>query len=118
MRGVIIKELGIDIFNLDEKINDTEYILIEFYTTWCGPCKLLNSVLEKIDNYFDKLMIIKVNLENNLLLKEKYEIDYMPTLLYIKNGIIVDKSEGYLTEPYIIKNIQERLGIYGKKEFL
>ncbi len=85
-----------DFFDLVEKGN----YIVDFYADWCGPCKMLGSVLEEID-YID---IIKVNADEFTDLVSKFGIMSLPTLLFYKDGLVMQKEIGYRT-PEEIKKI-------------
>ena len=85
-----------DFFDIVEKGN----YIVDFYADWCGPCKMLGSVLEEID-YID---IIKVNADEFEDLVSKFGIMSLPTLLFCKHGLIMQKEIGYRT-PEEIKKI-------------
>jgi thioredoxin 1 len=85
-----------DFFDIVEKGN----YIVDFYADWCGPCKMLGSVLEEID-YID---IIKVNADEFADLVSKFGIMSLPTLLFYKDGLVMQKEIGYRT-PEEIKKI-------------
>lgn len=87
---------GEDLFGLVEK----GIYLVDFYTEWCGPCKMLSSILEEID-YMD---IIKVDAEKFNDLSIKFGIMSVPTLLFFKDGVVMKKEIGYRT-PEEIKDV-------------
>lgn len=87
---------GEDLFELVEK----GIYLVDFYTEWCGPCKMLSSILEEID-YMD---IIKVDAEKFNDLSMKFGIMSVPTLLFFKDGVVMKKEIGYRT-PEEIKDV-------------
>ena len=78
--------------------------LVDFYADWCGPCKMLGSILEEID-YID---IIKVNIDEHLELASKLGIISIPTILFCKDGLIMQKEIGYRT-PEEIKDIYNKI---------
>ncbi len=89
-----------ELFDLVEKgVN-----LVEYYTEWCGPCKMLSNILEEID-YMD---IIKVDAEKFQNLAVKFGIMSVPTLCFFKDGVMARKEIGYRT-PEEIKDIYKKL---------
>lgn len=91
---------GEDLFGLVEK----GIYLVDFYTEWCGPCKMLSSILEEID-YMD---IIKVDAEKFNDLSMKFGIMSVPTLLFFKDGVVMKKEIGYRT-PEEIKEVYKSI---------
>ena len=79
-------------------------LLVDFYTEWCGPCKMLGSILEEID-YMD---IIKVDADKYPELAMKFGIMSVPTLCFYKDGLMMQKEIGYRT-PEEIKDIYKRI---------
>ena len=82
------------------------YILVDFYADWCGPCKMLASILEEID-YVD---ILKVNTDEFKDLAIKFGIMSIPTLLFYKDGLVLQKEIGYRTPEEIRKIFNEIKG--------
>ncbi len=79
-------------------------LLVDFYTEWCGPCKMLASILEEID-YMD---ILKVDADKFPNLAMKFGIMSVPTLCFYKDGLMMKKEIGYRT-PEEIKEIYKSL---------
>ncbi|CAL4324935.1 Thioredoxin 1 [Buchnera aphidicola (Periphyllus testudinaceus)] len=75
------------------------YILVDFWASWCAPCQALSLVLEDIYNeYKKKLKIVKVDIEKNSKTVLKYSIQSIPTLILFKNNKILDKNVGSSTK--------------------
>lgn len=89
--------------NFDEIVRDSSVpVLLDFYADWCGPCKILGPFIDEIaGDYKDKAIIGKVNVDRQSMLTEKFQIRSMPTLLFIKDNIIVDGHSGLLPKPNI-----------------
>lgn len=76
-------------------INQDKPVLVDFWAAWCGPCRMVGPVVEEIANeYGDKAVVGKVDVDNNPGIASKYGIRNIPTILFIKNGEIVDKQVG------------------------
>ena len=82
--------------NFEELTSNTDKpILIDFWAAWCGPCRLIGPLVEEIADEFDgKALVGKVDVDNNMELAAKYGIRNIPTVLFVKNGEIVDKAVG------------------------
>ena len=79
-------------------------LLVDFYTEWCGPCKMLGTILEDID-YMD---VIKVDADKFPDLARKFGIMSVPTLCFYKDGLLMQKEIGYRT-PEEIKDIYKKI---------
>ena len=77
--------------NLSELVKEGLH-LVDFFATWCGPCKMLGPVLEELDNKID---IIKVDIDEFEDLAEEYRIMSVPTLLFFKDGEIIREEVGF-----------------------
>ena len=72
-------------------------VLVDFWATWCGPCRMLAPVIEEIANeYAGKVKVGKVNVDEEAGLAQMFGIVSIPTLVFMKNGKIIKKSVGYL----------------------
>ena len=89
--------------NFDELIKDG-FHLVDFYASWCGPCKMMSEILDQIDKDID---IIKVDTDNNKELVLKYRIMSIPTILIFKDGIQVEEIIGLRTLDEIESIIKE-----------
>lgn len=79
-------------------------VLVDFYATWCGPCKMLGPVLEEIK---DEIQIVKVNIDENSDLAREYGVMSVPTLLYFNGKDDYKVSVGYLPKDEILKFIKK-----------
>ncbi|MFH1773024.1 MAG: thioredoxin [Patescibacteria group bacterium] len=91
--------------------NNTGLVLVDFFTTWCGPCKLMGLVInEIIENYKDKdIKIGKLDIDECGAIGEKYNIMSVPTIVLFKSGKIVEQINGYCDKEYLVKVINKYL---------
>lgn len=72
---------------LNEIINGSQLTLVDFFATWCGPCKMMHPVLEQLkEEMGDSLRIIKIDIDKNEALMEQYRIQSVPTLMLFREG--------------------------------
>ncbi len=84
--------------NFAELINKGN-VLVDFFATWCGPCKMLGPELEEIK---DKIQIVKVNIDENLELCKQYGVMSVPTLIYFKEDGTYETKVGYMPKETIL----------------
>lgn len=77
-------------------------VLVDFWATWCGPCRMLAPVVEEIANEFDgKVKVCKVNVDEEEDLAVRFGISSIPTLLVFKNGQLADTGVGFMPKEQI-----------------
>ncbi|KAL7294172.1 hypothetical protein TKK_0012195 [Trichogramma kaykai] len=69
-------------------------VVIDFYATWCGPCKMIAPKLEELSKETTDVVFLKVNVDNLEAVAEEYDIHSMPTFVFIKNSQLVEKFSG------------------------
>ncbi len=85
--------------SLQEVLNNNQLVVIDFWAEWCGPCRMISPVVEELaEEYADKVYIGKVNVDENDEAVVKYGIRNIPTIIFIKNGEVIDKKVGACTK--------------------
>ena len=69
-------------------------VLVDFYADWCMPCKMLSPILEELSEEIDDVKIVKVNTDRNQELASSFGIMSIPTLLFVKDGKVIDTMVG------------------------
>ena len=83
-------------------------VLVDFWATWCGPCRMIAPIIEEIANdYEGKIKVGKINVDEQGELAVKYGISSIPTLLLFKGGEVVKKTLGYMPKDAVEKFINE-----------
>lgn len=84
-----------------------EYVLIDFYADWCGPCKMLSPIIENIASSRDNIKVYKVNVDELGDVAREFAVMSIPTLILFKNGSLVDKKIGFSPESVLNDWINE-----------
>ncbi len=89
--------------NFQEEIK-TGLVLVDFFATWCGPCKMQSAVLEEIEN---EVKIVKVDVDQHESLAREYSVMSIPTLILFKDGAVVTKNVGFMPKQALLSLIEE-----------
>jgi len=91
--------------DFDSFVSDNKHAVIDCWAVWCGPCRMLSPVIEELAQEHEAVAFGKLNVDHNRATPMKYGIMSIPTLLYFKDGKLVDKSIG----AYPKSALEERL---------
>ncbi|MFB0917488.1 MAG: thioredoxin [Clostridiaceae bacterium] len=72
-----------------------ELVIVDFWASWCGPCKMLSPLLEEVSNEMPEVKFAKMNVDENPVTPSKYRVGSIPTLIAFKGGKIVDTLVGF-----------------------
>ena len=100
----------IDTQKFDGLLSGEKKVVCDFYATWCGPCKMLAPVMEKVsEKYADRAVFVKVDIDENMELAARYGIMSIPLIGVFEGGELKDKSLGYISqseaEEFLNKNL-------------
>ena len=91
-------------------VQDDKLLVVDFFATWCGPCKKLSPTLDEVSEQFgDRVNIVKVDVDESEDLAMTYGIRSVPTVLFFKKGQQVDKFVGALPKSEIVSKIENQL---------
>ena len=90
----------------DEVLKSDKPVLVDFWATWCGPCKMLSPIIAEIaEENADSLKVCKVNVDDEPELAASFSIASIPTLIVFKNGEVTNMSVGYSQKEAILNMI-------------
>ena len=85
-----------------EEILSKGDVLVDFFATWCGPCKMLSPVLEQLDKEGFPVQIVKIDTDEATDLAIEYGVQAIPTLLFFSEGKLVNRTMGYQRKDQIV----------------
>ncbi|MBQ6894980.1 MAG: thioredoxin [Clostridia bacterium] len=100
-----MKEITLTKSNFESEVLNYEgKVLVDFWASWCGPCKMIAPVIEEIANEFEgRVKVGKVNVDDEAELSIKYQVMSIPTILIFENGEITNKAIGYRSKEELIE---------------
>ena len=87
--------------NFDQIVSSDNPTLVDFWAEWCGPCKMMHPVFERLSKNYPKIKFARVNVDNNQNISMKFAVQSIPTFIMFKSGQIIDKMMGAVGEPGI-----------------
>lgn len=101
-----VRHINLEQYN-NEIVNSDKLVLIDFFATWCGPCKMLAPILEQVAEAHDDVEVVKVDTDEVTELAVQYKIAAVPTLVFLKNGQLVKEHRGFANKAQIDAMIEE-----------
>jgi thioredoxin 1 len=104
------KPIEITDSNYEQILNSGKPVMVDFWAEWCGPCRIIGPVVEEMANDYDgKVVVGKVDVDNNPSITARYGVRSIPTLLIFKDGQIVDKQIGAVPKSILSKKLEAHL---------
>ena len=96
--------------SFDSLLADEKLVIVDFWATWCGPCRMLSPLLDEVEAEMgDKITVVKVNVDDADEIAMRYRIMSIPTLLFFKGGQVVDKTVGAMPKSTLVDKINANL---------
>ncbi|MBK6732026.1 MAG: thioredoxin [Bacteroidetes bacterium] len=97
--------------NFKEVVLDSDKLsIVDFWAEWCGPCRVVGPIVEELAKDYDrKINVGKLNVDHNANVSQQYGIRNIPTILFIKNGEVVDKQVGAVPKSVLEAKIKQHI---------
>jgi thioredoxin 1 len=96
--------------SFDGLLMDDKLVIVDFWAVWCGPCRMLSPLLDEVEEEMaDKITVVKVNVDDADEIAMRFRIMNIPTLLFFKNGQLVDKTVGAMPKNLLVQKINANL---------
>lgn len=93
--------------NFDELLKSGKPMVVDFWAEWCGPCKMIGPIIEELSHeYEDKVIIGKLDVDDNNDITSRFGIRNIPTILFFKDGVQVDKQVGATQKSVLVQKIE------------
>jgi thioredoxin 1 len=107
----VVLEIDDDSFD-SEVLQADKPVLVDFWAPWCGPCKAIGPIIEDLAGAFgDKIKFAKCNVDNNPVTPGKFGIKAIPTLIFFKEGSVVDQITGMVAKSKLEETINKMLNL-------
>jgi len=94
--------------NFNDIIKSDKPVLIDFFATWCGPCKMMGPILQDVSRKVgDKARVLKIDVDRNPQVAAKYQIQGVPTIMLFKNGKMLWRQSGVVQAKDLVKVIEQ-----------
>lgn len=105
-----VKQVSNESFNHDV-LQSPVPVLVDFYADWCGPCRLLAPTLQRLSTEFaDRARIVKVNIDREPELADQYQVESIPTLVFVAGGRVVGRTSGVASEASLRNALSQLAG--------
>ena len=102
-------EIKLTVENFESVTNTDKPVLIDFWATWCGPCRMIAPVIEEIANEREDILVCKCNVDEEVPLAVRFGVNVIPTLVVLKNGRVAARAEGLAGKQNIIRLVENAI---------
>ncbi|MFQ6088621.1 MAG: thioredoxin [Candidatus Methanofastidiosia archaeon] len=96
--------------NLGETVKRSDFVVVDCFATWCIPCKLIEPIIDELSHEYDgKVTFAKLNVDENPKIAMEFAIMSIPTILFFKKGLLVDKLIGAVPKAQILERLEKNL---------
>ena len=94
----------------DEVLTDTQPVLVDFSAVWCGPCKMLDPIVEELaQEWSQQLKVVKLDVDHNASIAMQYQVMGVPTLILFKDGEAQERVTGYQPKDRLVSRFEPHL---------
>ncbi len=91
----------------DQILKDNKSVFVDFYADWCGPCKMVSPLVEEISNEVKDVKFVKVNVDDNPEIAQRYGIMSIPALIAFKNGEVAGQTVGFQPKEALLETVNK-----------
>ena len=100
-------EVNLTYNNFDEEVMQSDKpVLVDFWATWCGPCRMLAPFIQQIAEENPDIKVCKVNVDDEPMLAQQFNVTGIPTVLVFKNGMLAERSVGFVPKQKLLELVK------------
>ncbi len=90
-------------------LQENSAVVVDCWAPWCGPCRMIGPVIDQLSEEYENVKFGKLNTDENIEISRKFQIMAIPTLLFFKNGELVDRITGVVPKAHIVDAIKKHM---------